>query len=236
MKRCTQRADVAAEHELRELEGFSRPAPLPDWDACVNCGEQYGPTAIAAHTKRCKRLRPHGANGFGPGGDGGTTSEGAAPFKGLFGVGDGEAAAKPPPPSEADLDLDALRALFDKFDSNKDGVLDEDEFGKLLCQMMPTRVGDFIHAEDETDEKFNVNLKFADGDIKLKLSLQFKAADTDGSGTIDFDEFVTYWKQARQGSKRPHIPLASCPLSPWEASCAHAHAHVHAHAHASLMS
>lgn len=29
--KCNMRKEVQAEHELRELEGFSRPPPLPDW-------------------------------------------------------------------------------------------------------------------------------------------------------------------------------------------------------------
>eukprot|EP00325_Prymnesiales_sp_UTEX-LB-985_P001366 CAMPEP_0174698724 /NCGR_PEP_ID=MMETSP1094-20130205/4232_1 /TAXON_ID=156173 /ORGANISM="Chrysochromulina brevifilum, Strain UTEX LB 985" /LENGTH=400 /DNA_ID=CAMNT_0015895947 /DNA_START=16 /DNA_END=1218 /DNA_ORIENTATION=+ len=201
VKRCTQRADVAAEHELRELEGYSRPAPLPDWDACVNCGEPYGPTAIAAHTKRCRRLRPNGANGFGPGG--GAANEGAPEFQGLFGIGSRELAEAPPPPSEDDLDLDVLRAMFDKFDTNKDGKLDADEFGKLLCQMMPRRVGDFDDVQSNSDSaNMELNVQLGDGtSMQVKLSVQFELADTDGSGDIDFDEFVAYWRSIATNSE-----------------------------------
>lgn len=63
------RADVQAEHAgllaLQKLEG-PRPKPLPDWPKCPNCGEQYGVLALRAHTQRCVKLLPHGANGYGP--------------------------------------------------------------------------------------------------------------------------------------------------------------------------
>ena len=112
VERCNSRAEVLAEHQLREEEGFARPAPLPDWPKCENCGEQYGPTAIGPHTKRCKRLRPKG--------DGGTGGSDA--FKGLWGVGETEGAKMAAPANGGDdLDLDALRALFERFDTNKDG-------------------------------------------------------------------------------------------------------------------
>ena len=93
--------------------------------------------------------------------------------------------------------LDVLRALFDKFDTDQNGKLDRDEFSKLLCQMMPTRVGDFGDdlriSEGEgapSCVQFELQLKVDGGSLNLKLAKEFEAADTDGSGDIDFDEFV----------------------------------------------
>lgn len=138
------------------------------------------------------RLRPNGANGYGSGG-GGEQHAGAPELKGMWGVGDtdpkaGDKHAAAPP---AELDLDTLRALFDKFDTEpKDGVLSQEEFGKLLCQMMPTRVSDFKELGVGND-KFSLKLKLDGGaDMTLTISKQFEIADTDGSGGIDFDEFV----------------------------------------------
>lgn len=232
-RRCTQRQDFRAEHELRELEGFHRPPPLPDWIACPNCGERYGEFALPPHVARCKRLRPHGANGF--------CARGAEPFQGLWGIGDISDAIRKlraalgitddsgmdvvrdifrkwdtdgngniseeemcrvlkqlcpdftdeqihalfnaadvnkdgsvnyeefikflanPRKKLSQADLDALRAIFDRFDGDKDGLLDNPEFNNMLQNMLPHRADDF------------------------------DVADIDGNGAIDFDEFVRYW-------------------------------------------
>merc|ERR1719183_1669827 len=125
MKRCSERQDVKAEHELRELEGFSRPEPLPDWPQCPNCGEQYGSVAIGPHVRRCKRLRPHGANGFGCGGGGGET-KGAEAFAGLWGIGDIDALLQQLRTAAGiteDTGLDAVRAAFRRWDADGSGTI-----------------------------------------------------------------------------------------------------------------
>eukprot|EP00322_Chrysochromulina_rotalis_P002290 CAMPEP_0115871822 /NCGR_PEP_ID=MMETSP0287-20121206/23090_1 /TAXON_ID=412157 /ORGANISM="Chrysochromulina rotalis, Strain UIO044" /LENGTH=310 /DNA_ID=CAMNT_0003326687 /DNA_START=11 /DNA_END=943 /DNA_ORIENTATION=- len=111
--------------------------------------------------------------------------------------------AQPPPASAEDHDLDILRALFDKFDTNHDGGLDKTEFGQLLCQMMPTRAGDFGEFEGATEQvQFDLALKLEGGaSLTIKIDQQFKMADTDGSGDIDFDEFVAYWKSVATNSE-----------------------------------
>jgi Ca2+-binding EF-hand superfamily protein len=200
VERCTARAEFAAEHQLREEEGFSRPAPLPDWPKCCNCGEQYGPTAIKAHEKRCKRLRPNGANG--------SSGGGADAFDGLFGLGDGAPQARDcgPRGKAETLDLDALRALFNFFDVNKDGQLAPAEFGQLCHQMMPGRAADFgaepaLEAKNAVVPTVPVSLSLGGGaTLSLTLKKEFAAADLDGNGAIDFDEFVQYWRGIAQSA------------------------------------
>ena len=119
----------------------------------------------------------------------------------MWGVGDGKGEAgkdlfaNTPP----DDDIDILRALFNKFDENKDGGLEPSEFGNLLCQVMPTRVRDFQTQLDDCGGvdgvQFDLKLKLDGGaDMTLHISKQFKEADTDGNGMIDFDEFVAYYR------------------------------------------
>ena len=73
--------------------------------------------------KRCRRLRPNGVNGW-PGGGKALGRGGSAAFAGLFGVGENEAGAGAALASNDDeLDEDELRAIFDRFDANQDGML-----------------------------------------------------------------------------------------------------------------
>ena len=140
--RCKMRADIQAEHEglleLRKIEG-PRPQALPDWPLCKNCGQPYGPHAIGPHEKRCTKLLPHGANGYGP-----QDHHKDPKFKHLFkasnlGVEEraNEGVAEQAARSLSDLgksmsgllaflgpnmtqaELDRLRRLFDRFDANK---------------------------------------------------------------------------------------------------------------------
>ena len=127
MERCRNRPEVASEAALRAEEGYARPPPLPDWEHCPNCGEQYGKTAFAAHVKKCKRLRPNGANGY----CATTPEDHAAEQKRLDHL-----------MKKMETDADRIRALFDRFDVDKDGLLNMEELTACLRQCFPTRCDD----------------------------------------------------------------------------------------------
>lgn len=67
---------------------------------------------------------------------------------------------------------EAMRAelleLFERYDVDGNGLIDETEFGRLLRAL----------GEDTPPET---------------LSLQFAAIDTDGDGAVRFAEFVAWW-------------------------------------------
>lgn len=129
--------------------------------------------------KRCRRLRPNGVNGFGPGGGKALARGGSAAFAGLFGVGENEAGAGAALASNDDeLDEDELRAIFDRFDANQDGMLDPEEFTILLQQMMPSRANDFDEAH-EADGGATVPIKFnlARGATMTLVLTEFKKAE-----------------------------------------------------------
>jgi Ca2+-binding EF-hand superfamily protein len=67
-----------------------------------------------------------------------------------------------------DKEVEELRAIFDKYDQNSNGSIDWDEFGKLLDEL----VGDMA-----LDEK----------------SLAFHIVDSNHTGYISFEEFITWW-------------------------------------------
>lgn len=61
-----------------------------------------------------------------------------------------------------------LREIFDHFDADSNGVIDRDEFKKLLRSM--------------------------DGDMPDEVILEgLSALDGDANGVIDWDEFVEWW-------------------------------------------
>ena len=76
------------------------------------------------------------------------------------------------------LDEDELRAIFDRFDANKDGMLDPDEFTLLLQQMMPSRANDFDEPH-EPDGGATVPIKFnlAGGATMTLVLTEFKKAE-----------------------------------------------------------
>lgn len=173
--RCNARAEVAAERELRELEGFARPPPLADWQQCPNCGERYGSVAIGPHVKRCRRLRPHGANGFchpeanvtGPPAD---SASGAEAFAGLWGVGDLEPFIRQLRDAAGIAEgdgWDKVRELFRKWDSDGNGVISEEELADVLRELCPHFSPEHIRA-------------------------LFQAADVNGDGSIDYEEFINF--------------------------------------------
>ncbi len=61
-----------------------------------------------------------------------------------------------------------LLELFDRYDVDNNGLIDEFEFGQILTAL----------GEDSAEET---------------LSLQFAAIDTDGDGAVRFQEFVDWW-------------------------------------------
>ena len=66
-------------------------------------------------------------------------------------------------------DSDGLRRVFERFDSNGDGLIDETEFGHLLA-------GLGWHSEEEV------------------RSLEFAAIDQNSDGLVEFAEFVDWWQ------------------------------------------
>lgn len=193
--------------ELRKIEG-PRPKAIPDWPRCTNCGEQYGPLAINPHMKRCVKLLPHGANGYGPQDhhkdprfahiykaaqvdlkeEAPTLAESVGGA--LSSLGKSMASLlKALGPQLDDAELSRLRKLFDRFDANTDELLDEDEFGLLLRNCFPTRVADADAVVDE-----------------------FASADADGSGEVTFEEFVKHYLEMKQVIRRlPHFNPSSPP-------------------------
>lgn len=199
-KRCKMRADVMAEHDgflaLRKLEG-PKPKPQADWPKCTNCGEQYGHMSLHPHMRRCVKLLPHGANGFGPQDHArnpkfmnlytkaariNVEAKAAPNFAAAAGsaiktfgrnMNDMLAALGPRIDRQT---LVKLHTLFDRFDASpKDGVLSLEEFEVLMRNCYPTRVADAEAAVAE-----------------------FRIADTDGSGTVDFDEFTRRYLEMRE--------------------------------------
>jgi len=67
---------------------------------------------------------------------------------------------------------DALFHLFSRFDTNGDGLVDEDEFREILRSLGGT-------SSDEV------------------LSLEFAAIDTDTDGVVGFQEFMDWWLDYR---------------------------------------
>lgn len=162
IKRCRMRPDVLAEAELRAEEGWSRPPPVADWEHCPNCGEQYGKIAIQGHVRKCRKLRPHGANGYGPGAAQGAAKQSAANLV-----------------ARAESHADRMRAIFDRFDVDKDGVLSREELATCIRQCFPSRPDD-----------------------AASLVADFDRADVDKSGSIDFEEFVAHHNELASTSTR----------------------------------
>ena len=168
VKKCTARPDLAeaqaAEEQLRKIEGPRPSNPNADWQPCPNCGELYGEFALPPHVRRCKRLSPYGRNGFG---------SGPPPEKNVFekmgsalGLGDAEDYGSGLTPEE----IARLRKIFDRFDVDKSGTLEEPELGALLKECFPSRAAD---AE--------------------RLLHEFRVADLNGDGKCDFGEFCRYY-------------------------------------------
>ena len=71
--------------------------------------------------------------------------------------------------------LRALQDVFDQFDADSDGRIDEDEFVELL-----NHLGSELSAREAV--------------------IGFALIDTDNSGAIDFGEFAAWWAEQVPGS------------------------------------
>ncbi|KAL1519573.1 hypothetical protein AB1Y20_023087 [Prymnesium parvum] len=191
MQRCRFRPEIASEMALREEEGYSRPSALPDWIPCPNCGEQYGKIAMPAHVKKCKRLRPNGANGH--------CATTAADHKSHADYA--EKLIK-----KGETDADRLRALFGRFDADKDGCLNIEESAACLRQCFPTRCEDVeaIAAMFDKDrnglidfnEFIQMHNELAGGATRFdEASDMFQTFDTDKNGKLDPKEFESLLHQ-----------------------------------------
>jgi len=101
---------------------------------------------------------------------------------------------------------DACRQIFDKIDTDSDGVLDKEEFTQFLASMM--RAFDLPQDEIYT---FLKSGKLNEDSILFKA---FADIDTDGSGTLTFDEV---WKGFEPMQKNLpsmlHEMAAECKLN-----------------------
>eukprot|EP00026_Physarum_polycephalum_P016314 Phypoly_transcript_17194.p1 GENE.Phypoly_transcript_17194~~Phypoly_transcript_17194.p1 ORF type:complete len:257 (+),score=54.55 Phypoly_transcript_17194:84-773(+) len=97
-----------------------------------------------------------------------------------------------------EADIAEARAAFDKFDKDKSGTIDRNELKELLLSSM--------------------NRKMAPGMVERFVDAQMQLADKDGSGAIDFDEFLAvYNKMVANASaggslqKAPSLPGMAIP-------------------------
>ena len=67
-------------------------------------------------------------------------------------------------------DLYRLKGVFDRFDEDQNGTIDRDEFAQFLAA---------IGKQMSSDQ----------------VATGFAQIDRDGSGQIEFDEFVDWWEQ-----------------------------------------
>jgi Ca2+-binding EF-hand superfamily protein len=81
--------------------------------------------AFDGHVKKCRKLRPAGANGWGPGAAAGAASQEATRLA-----------------KKAESLEDRMRALFDRFDSGKTGALSAEDLATCIRQCFPSRPDD----------------------------------------------------------------------------------------------
>lgn len=71
------------------------------------------------------------------------------------------------------IDVENLKKKFDRYDEDKSGLIEQEEFKKILCDIM------------EVTDPRDVS--------QAMLDRYYREADEDGSGEIDFFEFVTWY-------------------------------------------
>uniref|UniRef100_A0A7S3B819 EF-hand domain-containing protein n=1 Tax=Prasinoderma singulare TaxID=676789 RepID=A0A7S3B819_9VIRI len=87
----------------------------------------------------------------------------------------------------------AIRSAFEKFDANGDGRISRDEIAKALA-----------NAGEQTDD--------------AELAQILREADTDNSGDIDFNEFLTHMRREREAHGNDPIGLPrQLPKSAYQA-------------------
>ncbi|KAL6064448.1 hypothetical protein QOT17_010844 [Balamuthia mandrillaris] len=79
-------------------------------------------------------------------------------------------------------DIDAANAAFEKYDANGDGVLDKEEFYRIIEELMEA-------------QGVRRGRKPGRAIIRQTADLHFQELDSDKSGTIDKKEFLTLWQQ-----------------------------------------
>lgn len=114
-----------------------------------------------------------------------------------------------------ELALEKLQGLWEKYDTDKNGVLDfkeaifffedlENATVTLYKQMMLGQPKELMASFNK--DKENEKALVAGSDTKdfeqLKYGEQYKLLDKDGNGTIDFGEFTSYMKQAVKDSTK----------------------------------
>eukprot|EP00931_Biecheleriopsis_adriatica_P096923 TRINITY_DN7065_c0_g1_i1.p1 TRINITY_DN7065_c0_g1~~TRINITY_DN7065_c0_g1_i1.p1 ORF type:complete len:399 (+),score=81.21 TRINITY_DN7065_c0_g1_i1:72-1268(+) len=82
------------------------------------------------------------------------------------------------------MDVDRYKKAFDRFDTDKSGFIEFDEFANLLSQLLKVPTGAELPRE--------------------RVMKMWRTADSDGSGSIDFEEFVKFYRHCfddRTGQK-----------------------------------
>ncbi|KAJ1630555.1 hypothetical protein T492DRAFT_906701 [Pavlovales sp. CCMP2436] len=185
--------------------------PPASWKPCAHCGQQFGSSSLDVHVKRC-RMRPEvlaeaelraeeGWSRPTPVADWEHCQNcgeqyGEMALKGHsikcrklrphgangWGPGAGDGAAKQSAAnlvSRADTHAERMRDIFDRFDLDKDGALSRDELATCIRQCFPSRPDD-----------------------AASLVADFAHADKDGSGFVDFSEFIDYYNELANSSTR----------------------------------
>lgn len=88
----------------------------------------------------------------------------------------------------SEVDVDNVKKVFDKFDTDKSGAIEFNEFEEMMCR--------FLHVSDKADIPAERMQRF------------FKEINKDGSGEVNFEEF-TEWYLKYFGNSEYGCPLQS---------------------------